>query len=155
MRFLRIATIVWLAGLGACGGSGGGGGTPSGGSSLVAVGGDYAMAVALTENTCGAVTVLPLPTRVEHTPGATDFRLTHGPNTWSGTLAAGGSFATETRTIADGAGGSVAIRIEGRFSTTGLEALATVNALPAAPQPACRYVVRWTGTKQGAPNVIP
>jgi hypothetical protein len=156
MGFQRIATTVAVAGLCACGGGGGGGttGPPTGPNNVVAVGGDYTMAVALTENTCGAVTVLPLPTRVEHTPGTTDFRLTHGPNTWSGTLSAGGSFATETRSLPDGAGGSVAIRIEGRFLTTGLDALATVNAQPAA-QPSCRYVVRWTGTKQGTPNVIP
>jgi hypothetical protein len=124
------------------------------GSGLIAVAGEYAMAVALTENTCGAVTVQALPTRVEHTPGATEFRLTHGSNTWAGTLAAGGAFTMETRTFPDG-GGTQAVRIEGRFLPTGLEALATVDVQPAAPQPACRYVVRWTGTKQGAPNVIP
>jgi hypothetical protein len=36
---------------------------------------------------------------------------------------------------------------------TGLEAVVTVDQT--SPAPACRYLVRWTGTKQGAPNVIP
>jgi hypothetical protein len=118
------------------------------------VGGDYAIAVALAENTCGAVTVLPLPTRVAHTPGAEQFQLTHGPNTYTGTFdaAGGGLFRTVARTFAD-ATSSQTVHIQGRFLTTGLEAEVTVDQT--APAPACRYLVRWTGTKQGAPNVIP
>jgi hypothetical protein len=121
--------------------------------SLVAcVGGDYAIAVELTENGCGPVTVLPLPTRVTQTPGALQFQLTHGPATYAGTLDAGGQFTTEPRTFTDGASRQV-VRIAGRFLTTGLEAVVTVDQ--EAPAPACRYLVRWMGTKQGAPNVIP
>ena len=45
------------------------------------------------------------------------------------------------------------MHIEGRFITTGLEAVVTVDQ--SAPAPACRYLVRWTGTKVGAANVIP
>jgi hypothetical protein len=113
---------------------------------VLSVGGDYAMTVALTSNDCGAVTVLPLPTRVDHTPGATRFRLTHGPNTFDGSVAADGTFTTDQATLSDGS----TIVIAGRFSVSGLEATATVSQ----PGP-CRYVVRWTGAKQGSPNVIP
>jgi hypothetical protein len=141
------AAAVTLAG---CGGGGGTNG-PSPGP-VLSVGGDYAMAVALTENSCGAVTVQPLATRVAHTPGATQFQLTHGPNTYEGTVDAGGAFRTTPRTFAD-AGSSVTLGIAGRFLTTGLEATATVDQ--SAPAPGCRYLVRWTGTKQGAANVIP
>jgi hypothetical protein len=119
---------------------------------VLSVGGDYAIAVALTENTCGAITVLPLPTRVAQTPGALQFQLTHGPNTYAGTLEAGGVFRTAARTFADATSSQI-VHIEGRFVATGLEAVVTVDQ--EAPVPACRYRVSWTGTKQGAANVIP
>lgn len=137
----------------ACGGGGGTGGDPTGPSGpVLSVGGDYSMAVELTENACGAVTVLPLPTRVAHAPGGLQFQLTHGPATYEGTLEAGGGFRTAARVFAD-ATSSQTVHIEGRFIPTGLEAVVTVDQ--AAPVPACRYRVRWTGTKQGAANVIP
>jgi hypothetical protein len=110
------------------------------------------MTVALAENGCGAVTVQPLATRVAHTPGSSSIQLTHGPNTFQGTVDPGGAFRTTPRTFAD-ASSSVTLTIDGRFTVGGLEALATVDQ--AAPSPVCRYVVRWTGTKQGAANVIP
>jgi hypothetical protein len=143
------AGVALAVSLTACGGSV----TNGPGQPLLAVGGDYTMAVELTENTCGAVTVLPLPTRVTHTPGATQFQLTHGPATYTGTLdATGGGFRTAVRTFSDAAS-SQTVHIEGRFVATGLEAVVTVDQT--SPAPACRYLVRWTGTKQGAPNVIP
>jgi hypothetical protein len=134
-------------------GCSGGGGTTGPSATQIAVGGDYVVAVALAENGCGTVTVAPQPTRVDHAPGATRFTLSHA-GTYSGTLAAGGAFTTDARVIADG-GGSTTVRIEGRFTTGGLEARVTVDLAPAAPGAACRYVVSWQGTKQGAPNVIP
>jgi hypothetical protein len=144
-----LAAVSLLA---ACGG----GGTPEGPTNpqpVRSVGGDYTMAVELTENSCGPVTVLPLPTRVAHSPGAMQFELTHGV-AYSGTFDAanGGAFRTAARTFSD-AGSSQVVHIEGRFIVTGLEAVATVDQ--SAPTPACRYLVRWTGTKVGAPNVIP
>lgn len=147
-----VSAVLSLA---ACGGGGGGTTGPTGGGGpVLSVGGDYAMAVELTENSCGAVTVLPLATRVAHTPGALQFQLTHGPNTYSGTFdaPAGGQFRTAARTFSDAAS-SQTVNIQGRFVTTGLEAVVTVDQ--AAPAPACRYLVRWTGTKQGAANVVP
>jgi hypothetical protein len=152
---------MWKRGSGAAGvlvlmaacGGGSGGGSPTSGGRLLSVGGDYSMVVALAENTCGAVTVQPLPTRVEHTAGASSFRLTHGPLTYSGTLAADGAFTTAAQTVADAAGPQT-ITLAGRFITTGLEAQVEV-AVQRTALGACRYVVRWTGTKQGAANVIP
>jgi hypothetical protein len=61
-------------------------------------------------------------------------------------------FRTVARTFSDGAS-SQTVHIEGRFVVTGPEAVVTVD--PTAPAPACRYLVRWMGTKQGAANVIP
>jgi len=136
----------------ACGGGGTSG--PTGVGPVRSVGGDYTMAVELTENGCGAVTVLPLPTRVAHSPGAMQFDLTHGPATYSGTFdgAGGGAFRTAARTFSDAVSTQV-LHIEGRFVVSGLEAVVTVDQ--SAPAPACRYLVRWTGTKVGSPNVIP
>lgn len=56
------------------------------------------------------------------------------------------------RTFSD-ATSSQTVHIEGRFLVSGLEAVVTVDQT--APTPACRYRVSWTGTKSGAPNVIP
>jgi hypothetical protein len=151
---LKVGVALWaVVSLAACGGGGTTG--PSGGSGpVLSVGGDYAMAVELTENSCGPVTVLPLATRVAHTPGALQFQLTHGPNTYSGTFDAptGGQFRTAARTFSDAAS-SQTVHIQGRFVATGLEAVVTVDQT--SPAPACRYLVRWTGTKTGAPNVVP
>ena len=139
--------------LASCGGGGGAASpTPTSSSTLIAVAGDYTMAVALTENTCGAVQVAALPTRVEHTPGATQFRLTHGL-TYAGTLSNDGAFTTDAQTVTDSVGAQT-VRVTGRFTRTGLEALASVTVQPPTGA-ACRYAVQWTGTKQGAPNVIP
>lgn len=152
MRLKMGVALAAAVSLGACGGGGTAGPTGSRGPER-SVGGDYTIAVELTENACGAVTVLPLPTRVNHTPGALQFELTHGPATYTGTLdAAGGGFRTAVRTFSDAAS-SQTVQIEGRFVATGLQAVVTVDQ--SAPAPACRYLVRWTGTKVGSPNVIP
>jgi hypothetical protein len=109
--------------------------------------------VALRENDCGSVAVAPLPTRVDHVPGAIRFQLTHGAVTYTGTLSPDGTFTTDPATSSDGRGVTSTLRIEGRFTTGGLEADVTVTQQP--PTPPCRYVVHWIGTKQGAPNAIP
>jgi hypothetical protein len=131
----------------------GGGSGPTPGTVLLSVGGDYTMAVALAESGCGAVTVEPLPTRVAQTPGALEFQLTHGPATYAGTLDREGGFVTQPRTFADGAA-TQTVSITGHFTRTGFDAVATVD-VQSPTTAACRYVVRWNGTKVGSPNVIP
>jgi len=144
-RFLLALFAACALGCGS-----GGPGTPPA-PALIQVAGQYQIAVALTENDCGDVEVRPLPTTVAHTAGAASFSLTHGGTTYAGHLAAEGRFTTDRLTL-PGSGGSTQVDIAGQFSTGGLQALVTVN-LEGPPQ--CRYVVRWTGTKLGAPNVIP
>jgi hypothetical protein len=154
MRRRRMPGLMLAGVLAACGGGGSPTPTtPSGPSApVIAVAGDYTTVVALTENTCGQVTVAGLPTRVEHMPGATQFRLTHGL-TYAGTLAADGMFTTDSQTVTDALGAQT-IRVTGRFTRTGFDAVASVAVQPPSAG-ACRYAVQWTGTKQGAPNVIP
>jgi hypothetical protein len=118
------------------------------------VGGTYPTAVALGDNDCGAVTVQPNTTTVAHTPGALRVSLTHAGTTYSGPLNADGTFATDPVDLRDQDGSTLTLRIAGRFTATGFEATVTVDvARPTGSR--CRYVVRWTGTKQGAPNVLP
>ncbi len=138
--------------LGACGG--GSSGTPPAPSPVLSVGGAYTVAVALATNTCGAVTVAPQPTSVTHTPGANRFSLVHGANTFNGAVAVDGSFTTDPLALND-AGTALTVTLQGRFAVTGLNATVTVDSRPPAPGSPCRYTVAWTGTKQGAPNVIP
>jgi hypothetical protein len=153
MRQTRVLAVTLASLLAACGGGGSGAPPSTPSAPVLSVGGDYTTAVALTENTCGPqVTVAPLPTRIDHVPGATQIRLTHGL-TYSGTVAADGAFSTDAQTVTD-ALGTQSIRVAGRFTRTGFDAQATVAVQPSAAS-ACRYVVQWTGTKQGAPNVIP
>lgn len=146
-RVMLAAAVISAA---ACGG---GSAPPTGGSTPISVGGDYTMAVALAESGCPGVMVEPLPTRVQHTPGALQFQLTHGPATYSGTLDAAGGFVTQPRTFNDGVS-TQTVSITGHFTRTGFEAVATVDVQTPNAAP-CRYVVRWNGTKVGAPNVIP
>jgi hypothetical protein len=108
------------------------------------VGGSYAVAVALLDNTCGAVTVMTQPTSISHTAGASGFVLTHGPLSYRGTLAPDGSFTTEPRIVPAGAE-TLTVSIQGRFTESrGFEAVVTVSS----SRP-CVYHVRWSGTRQG------
>jgi hypothetical protein len=123
-------------------------------TAVASIGGDYATAVSLGQNGCGDVRVEPRTTRVDHAPGATTFRMTHGGISWSATLAPGGGFTTHTATVSDAASGtSSTLRAAGRFSASGFEADVTVAQQSGAG--ACSYAVHWTGTKSGAPNVLP
>ena len=56
--------------------------------------------------------------------------------------------------VRDADGSVLTVGISGRFDTNGFEATVTVDVRRTNGSH-CRYVVRWTGTKQGAPNVIP
>jgi hypothetical protein len=130
---------------------GGGGASPTIPAVSPQVAGQYDVVVRLTQNDCAATpTVLPQPTSVAHAPGAADFTLTHGGLSAGGSVSRDGSFTTRPLAVQD-AQGPASLTIAGRFTTTGLDATVTVNVTSAPP---CRYLVSWTGTKQGAPNVI-
>jgi hypothetical protein len=150
MKGLAVAGVLALAGCG------GGGSSPTNPppATLLSVGGAYTVAVALGDNTCGSVTVQPQPTGVTHTPGASRFSLQHGPTTFQGAVATDGSFVGDPLAVADGST-ALTLNIQGRFTTTGLTATVTVDENRPAPTADCRYLVQWTGTKQGAANVIP
>jgi hypothetical protein len=141
----RVMTVIALTTVG-CGGGGGGLTPPP--TPLVSVGGTYTTAVALTENTCGPVEIQALPTTVEHAPGSAAFQLTHG-GSYTCSLS-GASFTCQPRAF-DVNGRAETVTVDGQFRTTGFDATARIAVQPAG----CAYAVRWTGTKQGAANVLP
>lgn len=149
----RILPALVLAGMvAACGGGSSPSTPPSTATPQVA--GQYDVAVRLLDNDCPAPpTVQTQPTSVAHMPGATAFTLTHGGLQMTGSVGRDGSFTTQPLAVQD-ASGPASLAMAGRFTTSGLEATVTVTVTPAAPVPSCRYLVSWTGEKQGTPNVI-
>jgi hypothetical protein len=136
--------------VGACSGN-----TPPGTSEpQLAVGGTYATAVTLEQNTCGAMAVEPRPTTVTHTAGASTLTLAHAGQTYQGTVQRSGAFSTTPRAIAV-TGGTHTLTVAGHFLATGFDALVTADVAQSAAPQTCRYVVHWIGTKQGGANVIP
>jgi hypothetical protein len=148
----RGAVAFLLSGLAACGGGATPPSTTPPQTASPQVGGQYDVAVRLQQNDCAAApTVLPQPTSVSHTPGASTFSLAHGGLIVTGTLARDGVFTTTALAVPDPQGPAT-LTIAGRFTTNGLEATVTVAVTSAGG--ACRYLVGWTGSKQGTPNVL-
>lgn len=152
---LRNAPLMMMVlAVAGCGGGSSGGGTTGGSPAQLQVGGSYQITPTVLQNPCGSVTVLPGPATVAHTPGATDFRLTHVGQTYTGRAERNGAFTTDPLVINFGSGSTDTVRLEGRFRTDGLDATVTVDTNHAGAAP-CRYVVGWQAAKQGSPNVIP
>jgi hypothetical protein len=146
--------LAWAAvlGLAACGGGATPPTTTPPQAAVPQVGGSYDVAVRLQQNECPATpTVAPQPTSVSHAAGASAFTLAHGPLNASGTVARDGAFTTQPLSVQDPQGPAT-LTIAGRFTTNGLDA--TVTVAVTAPSGPCRYLVTWTGTKQGSPNVL-
>jgi len=141
--------MLWLA---ACGGGATPPTTTPPQTVVPQVGGQYDVAVRLQQNDCPAApTVQPQPTSVTHTAGAGSFTLVHGGLTVSGSVNRDGTFTTQPLAVQDPQGPAT-LSLAGRFTANGLEATVTVSVTAAGG--ACRYLVAWTGTKQGSPNVL-
>ena len=145
--------------LGACGSNGSSGPPdarvlPDADPNALRVAGTYPTAVSLGQSDCSGITVQSMTTQVSHAPGATALTLTHAGQTYSGTVARDGTFATTPHAVGTAAELHT-LTIAGQFSTTGFEA--TVDAsVSANGVHQCDYVVNWVGTKVGGPpNVIP
>ena len=152
-RSMRWAVPILVAAVG-CGDSASSPGQPDAGgaSNLLAVGGTYDTHVALLPGgTCAGVTVQDNATTVEHVPGSSALRLTHAGVSYSGTVDAAARFQTTPRTVVVSPA-SFRITVSGQFGLTGFEATATVEQTSPT---VCAYSVQWSGTKAGAPNVIP
>jgi len=150
-----------LVSLGACGG---GSGTSRPSESAIQVAGTYDIRKSVTEETCGLSRpgdVFTNPGTVQHSPGATEFVLNdHGTRDLPGTVRRDGGF--DLRPASSVVMGTIAATDTfegGRFTATGfvLRDTTVLQRSPAAgaPDGPCRVVALWSGTKQGAPNVIP
>lgn len=130
----------------ACGGS-----EPASGPKLLSVGGTYQTAVTLIASDCPNTQVQTFPTTVVQSPGASALQLVHAGSTYSGTVANSGAFSTPAQAFTIG-GVNYSISIAGTFEVQSMNAVVTVQAALAPP---CQFSARWTGPKQGTPNVFP
>ena len=162
-RLLGFLAIILSIALGACASDGG---TPSPGApgdagasadardpTLLYVAGQYPTTAALTQNTCSSIRVEPMTTAVTHAAGSSDLVLVHAGITSTGTIEKDGAFVTTPQSVGP-ASDTHRLTIKGRFSTTGFEATVSVD-VSRNGMASCAYVVSWTGTKSGEPNVIP
>jgi hypothetical protein len=151
-RFVQAVSLATMVATAACGGTSS---SPQPADNLLRVAGTYATAVTLDASTCSGITVQANPTVVAHTAGTTTLVLTHAGNSYSGTIQNSGSFNTTTKAIVAGSA-THNLSIAGAFNRTGFTATVTVDLSDTQGPVACRYVVKWVGTKQGSePNNFP
>lgn len=120
----------------------------------ISVGGNYPTVVTMVADSCPGTVIQNNPTVITHTPGAFTFSLSHVVIQANGTLNNQGAFTTSPAVLNLG-GTNYHFDIAGTFSTTGFDALVHVGVGDIGAPGRCGYTVRWQGTKQGAPNVIP
>src|SRR4029450_959923 len=101
MRLVLVPVVAIV--LSACGGGSSPGAPPP--AAVPQVAGAYDVAVRLLQNDCAAPpVVMPQPTSVAQTPGASDFTLTHGGLRATGSVARDGAVTTQPLTGPDGVG---------------------------------------------------
>lgn len=122
------------------------------GAQAIGFAGTYATHVNVTENACGTVTVMDMPTVVTHDPSSGVIHLLHAGTDYPGTSKVDSSFATTpiTRTFDDG--NRYVMVIAGRFSARGFDALVTLDRTTVATGAVCRYRVHWSGTRSRSPT---
>lgn len=135
--------VLSLLGVLGCAGSGAG--------KPISVGGSYQTAVTLIEKTCADMGIQQHPTTVEHQPGDTLLKVTHAGATYAGTLRPDGQFTGQPQTFMIG-NVTYLIKLNGRFTAQAVDIRADVEA---GRQPPCGISARWSGPKDGAPNVLP
>ncbi|MCE9603124.1 MAG: hypothetical protein K8S21_13045 [Gemmatimonadetes bacterium] len=113
--------------------------------------GTYATGVRVTENACGPVTVMDMPTVVTHDRSSGVIHLVHAGTDYPGTVKDDGSFATTPITRSFDDGHRYVMSIAGRFGAQGFDALVTLDRTTVATRAACRYKVRWFGTRSLSP----
>jgi hypothetical protein len=133
----------------ACGGDSGGSPTaPPVPTSPIA--GSYDVTVALAQSSCGAVTVQPQPTSIQHSAGANRFTLVHGSNSFAATLFADSTFTADPLAVRPGDGSTHTVVITGRFNGTAFDATVQVDVRGRPQSPAdCAYTVQWNGRRTG------
>jgi hypothetical protein len=108
--------------------------------------GTYATHVTLTQNDCGQINVQDNATVVTHNRSTSAVTFTHAGTTYTGAVQADSAFSTTPRVVDVGDGFQYTIAISGRFTRTGFDAAPTVDR-SGGTSTACRFVVRWLGTR--------
>ena len=109
--------------------------------------GTYATRVNVTENACGDVTVMDMPTVVTHDDSTARIHLLHAGTDYPGTVAADSGFVTEPVTLTFDNGQRYRMTIAGKFNALGFDAVVTLDRTTVASGATCRCKVRWTGTR--------
>lgn len=100
--------------------------------------------VALEENGCSDVTVVPGPTDFVRGPGADSLTVTHAGQSYRGTIAQDGRFTTMPRDLVFGTT-VYTIAIAGQFASNGFTARVSVRVREQGAEGGCSYTVKWTG----------
>jgi hypothetical protein len=88
---------------------------------------------------------------VVHQPGDTVFTITHAGASYQGTLRPDGQFTTRPATFSIN-GVTYTLTQTGSFTAQAVDIRVDVDA---ARLPPCRISARWSGPKDGPPNVLP
>lgn len=139
-----IVTVGFLAGAAACAKSP----PPAPG---ISVGGTYQTAVTLLESSCSDMGIQQHPTTVAHHAGDTVLTVTHAGASYQGTLTPDGHFMTQPSNFTIG-NVTYVITLTGSFTTQAVDIRADVEA---GRQPPCHIAARWSGPKDGPPNLLP
>jgi hypothetical protein len=121
---------------------------------LLSVAGTYATAVTMVADSCTGTVIHDNPTIVQQQPGDTIMSLTHAVIVASGSVRNNGQFLMAP-VVVPIAGVNYHVDIGGQFELRGFAATAHVGVGDIGQPARCGYTVHWTGSKQGAPNVIP
>jgi len=158
MKITRATSVCLMSTLSwSCGSS------PSAPGAAIRVAGAYTIHKVTLSDTCGGSqpgSAFDNPGEVRQQPGSLTFVLDdHGTRDLPGTLNRDGSFTlSPSQSLVQNTIPAIDTFDGGRFTTQGFEVRDTTD-LQSNPVVtgggACRVVTSWTGTKQGAPNVIP
>lgn len=121
---------------------------------LLSVAGTYATAVTMVADSCAGTVIQDNPTIVRQQPGDTIMSLTHAVIAASGSVHNDGTFQMAPAVVSI-SGVNYHVDIGGQFELRGFAATVHVGVGDIGQPTRCGYSVRWVGTKQGAPNVIP
>jgi hypothetical protein len=109
--------------------------------------GSFDTAVEIIANTCGPVTVQPMPTTVSAGASDSSIVLTHAGIAHHGTVSRDGSFSTTEVTLGSGAT-TYRVSMRGRFATANtFSSTVTVRELTSSTEK-CSYRVKWSGTRK-------
>ena len=123
----------------------------SGAEKAISVGGTYQTVVTELEKTCADMGIQQHPTTVVHQPGDTILSVTHAGATYQAVLKSDGTLTGQPATFMIG-NVTYVIRLSGQFTAEGVDIRADVEA---AREPPCKISARWSGPKDGPPNVLP